>query len=82
MELNDDLLEQVSGGVEIGDAVNIRSDRIEYCAGCGRLLTNYDATITGVRGVLDGKTVYWVTRKCCSRKSSAIETCIAGVYPE
>ena len=35
MELNDDLLEQISGGVEIGDVVNIRSDRIEYCAGCG-----------------------------------------------
>ena len=82
MELNDDLLEHVSGGVDIGDVVNIRSDRIDYCAGCGRLRTNYDATITGVCGVLDGNTVYWVTRRCCGRKSSVIETCIAGVYPE
>ena len=36
MELNDDLPEQVSDGVEIGAVVNIRSSKIDYCAGCGK----------------------------------------------
>ena len=39
---------------------------------------NYTATITGVRGVLDGHTLYWVTRNCCGHKSSIIDTEIHG----
>ena len=49
---------------------------MQYCKRCGKLLQNYQATITGVRGVLDGKTVYWVTLKCCGYKTSIIETSI------
>ena len=73
-ELNDNELEQVVGGHNIGDTVRCSHDAIAYCANCGRLLKNYEVTITGVRGVLDGKTLYWVTRKCCGHKSSIIET--------
>ena len=75
-ELDDDALDTVSGGLSVGDTVNIRSSTISYCPGCGRLLTNYYATITGVRGVLDGHTVYWITRNCCGNRSSVIETAI------
>ena len=75
-ELQDSVLENVTGGVNIGDTVTIRDNRIDYCPRCGRLLMNYQATITGVRGVLDGNTLYWVTRKCCGYKSSVIETAI------
>ena len=77
-ELDDDMLETVTGGVGIGDTVTCSRSAIEYCSGCGRLLKNYQATIVGVRGVLDGKTVYWVTRNCCGKKTSMIETEIRG----
>lgn len=73
-ELNDEELTQVVGGYKIGDTVRCSADMIAYCSNCGRLLKNYDATITGVRGVLNGKTLYWVERKCCGWKSSIIET--------
>ena len=77
-ELNDEELDQVVGGVSIGDTVCCSHDDIAYCSNCGRLLKNYEVTITGVRGVLNGKTLYWVTRRCCGHKSSIIETEIIG----
>lgn len=64
---------------KVGDRVVASADTISYCASCGRLLKNYTATITGVRGVLDGKTIYWITRECCGHKSSMIETDIIGL---
>ena len=75
-ELDDDELEAVNGGVEIGDVVNCRSSQIQYCAGCGALIHYYQGTITGVRGVLDGQTVYWIKLSCCGRISSIVETSI------
>ena len=70
-ELNDAELNQVVGGYDVGDTVRCSATEIAYCSNCGRLLKNYEATITGV---LDGKTIYWVTRNCCGRKTSIIET--------
>lgn len=75
-ELNDDELDNVNGGYSVGDVVRVRSHQINYCQKCGRLLLDYEATITGVRGVLDGHTQYWVERKCCGYKSCVIETAI------
>lgn len=59
-----------------GDVVIATSNMAEYCTGCGRLLNNYTVTITGLRGTLDGKPIYWVTRHCCGHKTSVIETAI------
>lgn len=73
-ELKDEELDQVSGGYAIGDTVVCSYDGIDYCSNCGRLLKNYEATITGIRGELDGHILYWVTRKCCGHKSSIIDT--------
>ena len=73
-ELSEDQLDQVVGGHSIGDTVTCSYDRIDYCSGCGRLLKSYSATITGVRGELDGHTLYWVTRNCCGKKASIIDT--------
>ena len=72
-ELDDNMLESVSGGYNAGDVVKCKNNTLEYCKGCGRLITNVEATITGVRGVLDGKTVYWIKRNCCGYKTSVIE---------
>lgn len=77
-ELNDEELATVAGGYGVGDTVTCSRDVIDYCPNCGRLLKNYSATITGVRGVLDGHTLYWVTRNCCGWKSSIIDTEIQG----
>jgi len=74
MALNDDCLEEVTGGYGVGDTVLIRPNRIEYCPNCARLIANLPVTLTGVRGVLDGKTIYWVTYSCCGHRTSRIET--------
>jgi hypothetical protein len=75
-ELDDDMLEAVTGGYSAGDVVNVNTQKVKYCEKCGRLIMNYQATITGVRGELDGKTVYWVTRNCCGYRTCVIETAI------
>ncbi len=73
-ELNDEELDTVVGGYGVGDTVLCSYGDIAYCSNCGRLLKNYSATITGVRGVLNGHTLYWVIRNCCGHKSSIIDT--------
>jgi len=77
-EIDDDLLDTVVGGVAVGDVVRCQPDRIMYCSNCAKLLYNYEATITGIRGVLNGHTLYWVTRSCCGWKSSIIDLEIIG----
>lgn len=77
-ELNDDELDTVVGGYGIGDTVKCNKWNIQYCPKCGRLLNGYEATITGVRGEIDGKTVYWVTLKCCGYRTCIVETAIIG----
>lgn len=68
----------------IGDVVNCKSHTLEYCNGCGQLLINYQATITGFRSIdaLDGKDQYWINRNCCGYKSSITETAITGLADE
>lgn len=63
----------------IGDVVNCEKTRIEYCPKCGKLILNYQATIIGLRGTLDGNDVYSIYRHCCSSRNSAIETEITGL---
>ena len=75
-ELDDNELDKVVGGYSVGDTVRCKKWTVEYCERCGKLLMNYEATITGVRGELDGKTIYWVTRNCCGYKTSVSETAI------
>lgn len=85
-ELSDDMLDAVAGGTgtdtvvtlkyRVGDVVIINPSEITYCPSCARLLKNYEATITGIRGILNGNPVYWITRKCCGYKTSEIEYAI------
>lgn len=85
-ELSDDALDAVAGGTGTdtvvtlkyrpGDVVIINPPIIDYCPNCAKLLKNYEATITGIRGILDGVPIYWITRKCCGYKSSEIENVI------
>lgn len=77
-ELSDDELDQVVGGYGIGDTVFCSHFNVEYCSNCGRLLKNFEATITGVRGVLNGQTIYFITRKCCGKNATIPETAILG----
>ena len=85
-ELSDDMLDEVAGGTgtdtvvtlkyRVGDVVIINPSEITYCPSCARLLKNYEATITGIRGILKGVPIYWITRKCCGYKTSEIENVI------
>lgn len=77
-ELSDDELDTVVGGYEVGQKVRCMKWSIEYCPRCGQLLQNYEATIMGVRGVMDGKTLYWITRDCCGYRTSVSESAIIG----
>ncbi|MBQ8227694.1 MAG: hypothetical protein IJZ88_01635 [Clostridia bacterium] len=82
-ELSDDALDAVAGGTgadtvvtlkyRVGDVVIINPPIIDYCPSCARLLKNFEATITGIRGILDGNPLYWITQKCCGHKTSVIE---------
>ena len=63
----------------IGDVVNCNKSAIEYCSKCGKLLKNYQATIRGFRGILDGISIYWIIRHCCSSNNSANELEITGL---
>ena len=86
VELSDDMLDAVTGGTgtdtvvtlkyRVGDVVIINPMEITYCPRCAKLLKNYEATITGVRGILNGVPIYWITRKCCGYKTSEIENVI------
>lgn len=73
-EISDDELDVVAGGYKIGTTVHCQNHMITYCSNCAKLLMRYDATITGIRGVLDGKTIYWITRHCCGYKTSVLES--------
>ena len=63
---------------KVGDRVILTKSSIEYCSSCGILLKGYTARIVGVRGVLDGETVYWIIRDCCNHKTSIGATEIIG----
>lgn len=76
--LDDDKLDSVVGGYSAGDVVYITYCIPRYCPTCARLLQNAPATIRGVRGILDGKTIYWCTYNCCGHKTSVSETAIVG----
>ena len=78
IELSEEELETVVGGYEIGTVVRIKSWSVKYCERCGKSLMDYEGTIAGVRGKLDGKTLYWITRNCCGFRSSVSETAIIG----
>ena len=75
-EINDEQLDTIVGGAAIGDVVKVKSWQVTYCAKCGKLLMEYEATIVGERGVVDGKKLYWVKRSCCGYRSSVVETAI------
>ena len=76
VELGDDELDAAVGGYEAGQKVRCNRWSVDYCPKCGKLLLNYEATITGVRGVVDGKTLYWVTFSCCGYRTSVSESAI------
>ncbi len=68
----------------IGDVVNCKKWTVEYCPNCGKLIMNYQATITGFRGIdaLDGNDLYWITYSCCGHKTSVSEIAITGLADE
>lgn len=70
----------------IGDVVNCIKWTVEYCPNCGKLIMNYQATITGFRSIdnleLDGKDQYWITYNCCGHKTNINEIAITGLADE
>ena len=46
-ELSDDELDQVVGGVSVGDRVKMDSRMVRYCPGCGKLASVVYGTVVG-----------------------------------
>ena len=65
-ELNDEELENVAGGFEIGDHVVANSYTISYCPGCSKLAMYAYGTIIGKRWD-EREQHYWLELKydCC-----------------
>lgn len=86
-ELNDDMLDVVSGGTgtdygvtpkyNVGDVVLVNSRMITYCPKCSALTDRFEATITTIYGVVyDSYVVYGIKYKCCGYENKAVETAI------
>ena len=46
-ELSDEELDQVAGGVSVGDRVKMDSYMVRYCPGCGKLASIVAGTVVG-----------------------------------
>lgn len=74
-ELSDDELDQVVGGVSVGDRVKADARMVRYCPGCGKLASS-------VTGEVVGKTYYEkggyyfvdVKSDCCGYVERALES--------
>ena len=75
-ELKDNDLENVVGGHSVGDTIRCRRKMVNYCSKCGRLLMNFEATITEEDCILNGKKYYWVSLSCCGARDNVCESSI------
>ena len=86
MRLNDTAISGKKHLYSIGDVVNCKKLTVEYCPNCGKLIMNFQATITGFRSIdepeLDGKDQYWITYNCCGHKTNINEIAITGLADE
>ena len=68
-KLDDDMLDNIVGGVSAGDVVRIffHDDSSSwYCPSCGQMIQCRLATVSFVeRGVDGGTNAYWVKYSCC-----------------
>lgn len=74
-ELNDAQLDEVVGGYRVGDTVRLKRTLFTHCPGCGKVLTEYSATITGTRDLYNA---YYITHNCCGFKGGTFEEDILG----
>ena len=48
-ELNDEELDKVVGGIDVGDRVKVNAGSVRYCPGCGKLAMKFNGTVVGKR---------------------------------
>lgn len=77
-ELNDAQPDAVVGGYRIGDKVRLKRTEVTHCPGCSKVLIEYNATITGVRDLLDGSLLYYTKHNCCGFRGYTEEDDIIG----
>ena len=73
-ELSDDELDEVVGGVSVGDHVKMDSCMVRYCPGCGKLASVVTGTVVGKTYYEKGG-YYFVEVKsdCCGHVERALE---------
>jgi len=73
-ELNDDELDKVVGGIDVGDRVKVDCHMICYCPGCGRGYTSFYGTVTGKNWYEKNKHyILMVKADCCGYESRAVD---------
>ena len=74
-ELNDEELENVVGGVSVGDRARVNARVIRYCPGCNRLATIVNGTVIDKMYYAKGG-YYLVNVKsdCCGYVERAVES--------
>lgn len=78
-ELNDDELDSVVGGVNVGDSVKVDSKMIRYCPGCGKLAMVFTGTVVGKTYYEKGGFYFFDVRSnCCGYVERATEYVCSG----
>ena len=74
-ELSDDELDQVVGGVSVGDNVKMDSRMVRNCPGCGKLASIVTGTVIG-KTYFEKGGYYFVDVKsgCCGHVERALES--------
>jgi len=75
LELSDEELDNVVGGVSVGDNVKMDSRMVRYCPGCGKLASIVTGTVIGKMYYENGG-CYFVEVKsdCCGHVERALES--------
>jgi len=74
-ELSDDELDNVVGGVSVGDRVKLDSRMVRYCPGCGKLASIVTGTVVGkMYYEKGGYNFIDVKSDCCGYVERAVES--------
>lgn len=74
-ELSDEELDQVVGGVSVGDNVKMDSRMLRYCPGCGKLASIVTGTVISKMYYENGGYYFVDVRSdCCGHVERALES--------
>lgn len=75
IEMTDEQLDEVVGGLSPGDHVRVNSLAAGKCPGCGKMMTgSFEGTIVACNGMTpQGHRVYTIKKDCCGFEMGATD---------